>query len=177
MSSKQVIAVILVFAALKITSCSTQEPHSPSSASTPTTPSLPDPTPTPKADEMLDLHMLISQDKLFAYLEDLTALQPYSGWRNSATEGEAEGLDYAAETLGGFAHLQSLGLELERQSFHVFLATEIWESRLFLTTNGQESEVPTNAISGHRKNLKQALRFDSGRGAQRCGSQPARSVR
>ena len=161
MSLKQFIAVILVFTALIITGCSTQEPPSPSSASTPTPPSLPDPTPTPKADEMLDLHELISQDKLFAYLEDLTTLQAYSGWRNSATVGEAEALDYVARTLGEAVHLQSLGLELERQSFHVFLATEIWESRLFLTINEQEGEVPTNAISGHRKDLKQALRFDS----------------
>ena len=105
--------------------------------------------------------MLISQDKLFAYIEGLTTLQAYSGWRNSATEGEAEALDYVAGTLGEFAHLQSLGLDLERQSLHVFLATEIWESRLFLTINGQESQVPTNAISGHRKEVKQALHFDS----------------
>jgi len=171
MSTKQVIAVILVFAALIISGCFTQEPPPLPSTSTPTTPSLPDPTPTAKtlpdptptakADEILDPHMLISQDKLFAYIEDLTTLQAYSGWRNSATEGEAEALDYVAGTLGEFAHLQSLGLELERQNFHVFLATEIWESRLFLTANGQESEVPTNAISGHRKEVKQALRFDS----------------
>ena len=89
------------------------------------------------------------------------ALQAYSGWRNSATEGEAEALDYVTGALGEFAHLQSLGLELERQSFHVFLATEIWESGLFLTLNGKESEVPTNAISGHREEVQQALRFDS----------------
>ena len=105
--------------------------------------------------------MLISQDKLFAYLEDLTTLQAYSGWRNSATEGETEALDYVAGTLGDFAHLQSLGLELERQRFHVFLATEIWESRLLLTVDGQESEVPTNAIAGNRHEIEQALRFDS----------------
>jgi hypothetical protein len=110
---------------------------------------------------MLDLHMLISQEKLFAYLKDLTTLQAYSGWRNSATEGEAEALDYVTETLGEFAHLHSLGLELERQSFHVFLATEIWESRLLLTIDGQESEVPTNAIAGNRHEIEQALRFDS----------------
>jgi hypothetical protein len=185
MSTKRVIAVILVSAALIVSGCSTQEPPPSSSTSTPTspplpeptptattpplpepaptttTPPLPEPTPTATADEILDLHMLISQDRLFAYLEDLTTLQAYSGWRNSATEGEAEALDYVAGTLGEFAHLQSLGLELERQSFHVFLATEIWESRLFLTINGQESKVPTNAISGHRREMKQALRFDS----------------
>jgi hypothetical protein len=201
MSTKQVVALILVVATLTISSCSIQGPppalsastptspplsastptspppstspptSSPSSTSTPTPPppstptpttlSLPDPTPTAIADEILDLQTLISQDRLFAFLEDLTTLQAYSGWRNSATEGEAEALDYVARTLSEFAYLQSLGLDLERQSFHVFLATEIWESRLFLTVSGQEREVPANAVSGHREELKQALRFDS----------------
>jgi GNAT superfamily N-acetyltransferase len=168
MSAKQIIAGSFVSAALIFSGCSAQEPTPASSASTPasststpTTPSFPDPTPITQADEMLALLTLISQDKLFAYLEDLTGLQSYSGWRNSATEGEAEAFDYIAGTLGDFAHLQSLGLDLERQGFHVFLATEIWESRLFLTINGQESEVPANAISGHRKEIKQALHFDS----------------
>ena len=130
-------------------------------AATPTSmpTNTPKPTETPEPVALLLSH--ISQERLFAFLEALTTIQPYSGWRNSATEGEAEALDYVARTLGEFTHLQSLGLGLERQSFHVFLATEIWESRLYLTINGQESGVPTNAISGHRKEIKQALRFDS----------------
>jgi len=106
-------------------------------------------------------YSLISKERVFTYLKDLTTMQAYSGWRNSATEGEAEALDYVAGTLSEFAHLQDLGLEVERQSFHVFLATEIWESRLFLTFNGQEAEVPANAVSGHRREVRQALRFDS----------------
>jgi hypothetical protein len=118
-------------------------------------------TPIAIADELLDLRRLVSKDKLFAFLEDLTTLQAYSGWRNSATEGEAEALDYIAGTLGEFAFLQSLGLELERQTFHVFLATEIWESRLFLTIGGQENEVPADASRGHRYEIDKALRFDS----------------
>jgi len=94
-------------------------------------------------------------------VEDLAALQAYSGWRNSATEGEAEAFDYVAGILSEFAHLQDLGMELERQSFRVFLATETWDSRLFLTSNGQEVEVPANAVSGDRREVPQALRFDS----------------
>ncbi len=145
------------------TTAATSTPTAPPMATTAAT-STPTASPTAAAfpdEKMLGLQRLISQDKLFAYLEDLTAVQAYSGWRNSATEGEAEALDYVAGTLGEFAHLQSLGLELERQSFRVFLATEIWESRLFLTVNGQESEVPANAISGYRNEVQQALRFDS----------------
>jgi hypothetical protein len=129
--------------------------------SEPTVTPTPIPTSTPPALEMPAPYSQVSQDMMFAYLEDLTTLQAYSGWRNSATEGEAEGLDYVAATLSEFAYLQDLGLELERQSFHVFLATEIWESRLFLTGNAQEVEVPANAVSGHREQIGQALRFDS----------------
>jgi len=126
-----------------------------------TTPTTPNSTPTEEAVEMPDPYSLISQERVFANMEELTTLQAYSGWRNSATEGEAEALDYVAGTLSDFAHLQDLGLEVERQNFRVFLATEIWESRLYLTLNGQETEVPANAVSGHRRDVRQALRFDS----------------
>ncbi|MGD1995115.1 MAG: hypothetical protein PVI59_18135, partial [Anaerolineae bacterium] len=104
---------------------------------------------------------LISQESLFASLEDLTSIQPYSGWRNSATQGEAEALDYVAERLDEFEYLQDLGLELERQSFHVFLGTELWETRLRLTVDGQEVEVDADGLRGPRDDVVQALRFDS----------------
>jgi hypothetical protein len=68
----------------------------------------------------VDPYALISQDHLFAFLEDLTSIQPYSGWRNSATEGEAEALDTVAVVLGGMEHLNGLGLEIERQEFPSF---------------------------------------------------------
>ena len=106
-------------------------------------------------------YTLISQESLFAYLEDLTAIQTYSGWRNSATEGEAEALDYVADTLGNLTHLKDLGMEIERQNFHVLLSTEIWESQLYLTVNGQEIEVPADALRGDRYYLDRALRYDS----------------
>jgi hypothetical protein len=108
-----------------------------------------------------DPYTLISQESLFAYLEDLTTIQPYSGWRNSATEGEAEALDYVADTLGSFSHLQALGMEIERQNFHVLLSTETWESQLYLTVNGQEIEVPADAMRGDRYYVDRALPFDS----------------
>jgi len=62
---------------------------------------------------------------LFEYLEALTTIRVHEGWRNSAASGEAEALDYVAEVLEGFSYLESLGLELERQSFPVFAATEL----------------------------------------------------
>ena len=126
-------------------------------------------TPTPQpasvagtpASPPADPFALISQESLFASMEDLTGIQPYSGWRNSATQGEAEALDYVAERLGEFEYLQDLGLDLERQSFHVFLGTELWETRLHLTVDGQEVEVPADGLRGHRDDIAQALRLDS----------------
>ena len=155
------ITLLLAVLALSSSGCSSAEPIPPVLPSPLKTPTAPDSTPTAQAVVMPAPYSLVSQERAFAYLEDLASLEAYSGWRNSATEGESEALDYVAGTLNEFAHLQDLGLELERQSFHVFLATEIWESRLVLPSNGQETEVPANAVSGHRRNVGQALRFDS----------------
>ena len=104
---------------------------------------------------------LISQESLFAYLEDLTSIQPYSGWRNSASSGEAEALDYVAGKLSEFSSLQDRGLELERQSFAVYLSTELRDSRLALTIDNREIEVPAEALRGSRYDQQLALYFDS----------------
>jgi len=124
-------------------------------------PNADSPTSTAAVDPLDNLLSLISQERLFASLEALTNIQPYSGWRNSATEGEAEALGYVAGALDDLAYLQTLGLELERSTFHVFLATELWDTRLYLTVQGQETEVPADAPRGHRHDVAQALRFDS----------------
>jgi hypothetical protein len=79
---------------------------------------------------------LISEECILAYLEDLTSIQPYSGWRNSASSGEAEALDYVQSKLDEFSNLQQMDMELERQSFPVYMSTEIWDSRLLLTVDG-----------------------------------------
>ncbi len=117
----------------------------------------PDVLPTPVADPF----DLLSQESLLSYVEDLTAVQPYSGWRNSGSTGEAEALDYAAERLGELEYLRNLGVELERATFHIFLATELRETRLLLTIDDQEVEVPADGLLGPRDDIAQARRFDS----------------
>lgn len=104
---------------------------------------------------------LISQESLFGYLEDLTSIQPYSGWRNSATSGEAEALDYIETRLGEFTKLQDGGLELERQSFPVYLSTEIWDAGLTLTVDEHEISVPAEGLRGNRFDRYLAAYFDS----------------
>jgi len=104
---------------------------------------------------------LISEENLFGYLEGLTSIQPYSGWRNTGSSGEAEALDYVAGKLGEFSNLKSAGLELERQSYKIFITSELWEARLRLTVQGQEIEVPANGLRGARYDPQLALSLDS----------------
>ena len=170
------LCMLMPITLIALVGCSTSPSPAPTPVLPPTSTSIPRPAstsqPTPASIEPTsppvaptlppgDPFDLISQENLFAFMKDLTGIQPYSGWRNSATQGEAEALDYVAERLGEFEYLHSLGLELERQSFHVFLATELWETQLHLTVNGQEIEVDADGLRGPRDDIAQALRFDS----------------
>jgi hypothetical protein len=123
---------------------------------------VPEPqTATPTAATFYVPYELISQASLFAYLEDLTSIQPYSGWRNSGSSGEAEALDYVEDKLGEFSSLRGRGLELERQSFKVFASVEFWDTQLHLTLQGQEIKVPANGLRGARYDPQLALSMDS----------------
>lgn len=158
----------------------TQVPLTPSSTATqqaigatPGATALPPGTPTATGvPSPVDPFSLISQESLFGYMQDLSSIQAYSGWRNSASEGEKEALDYVAKKLGEMAYLRSLGLELERQSFRVYLGTEIHESRLRLRIGGREVEVTAAALRGDRESITQALRFDSDGKANDIGRNP-----
>lgn len=103
----------------------------------------------------------ISTGSLLAYSGDLVAIQPYSGWRSSASQGEAEALEYVEQTLDGFTNLKSAGLRLEPQSFDVPVSTELWESRLTLRVGGDQIDVPANGLLGPRAEITRALQFDS----------------
>jgi hypothetical protein len=168
-------AISLLIIILLITGCASPEPAgSPQipadlEGETSTQTPLPAKTPFPDATsttspvdhEVAVLMNLISPSRIYEDIKSLTEIQYHSGWRNSASSGEAEALDWVAGVLDEFSYLNNLGLELERQEFTVFLSTEVWESRLFLTIGSQESQVPVFAISGHKENLKEALRLDS----------------
>lgn len=128
----------------------------------PTAPSAePESVPDAGALDMGDLQDLISRESLFAYLEALVAIQPYSGWRNSASTGEEEAVSLVADELASFGYLEAIGLHLEQESFRVFLATELRQTRLYLTVEGQVVEVPADGLRGPRDDIGQALRFDS----------------
>lgn len=163
------LSVLLIVVSLVLTGCTQAVPQPP--LATTAAPVAATNTPIPPRVELQPTatvvaypavpYELISQESLFAYLEDLTSIQPYSGWRNSASSGEAEALDYVAGKLSEFSSLQDRGLELERQSFAVYLSTELWGSRLALTIDNREIEVPAEALRGSRYDQQLALYFDS----------------
>lgn len=104
---------------------------------------------------------LISLDSLLSYLEDLTSIQPYSGWRNAGSMGEVEALDYVTEKLRAFSTLRNAGLEIEEQSFNVYLSTEIWDSALTLGINGKDIDVPAEGLRASRFDKAAAAYFDT----------------
>lgn len=110
-------------------------------------------TPTPED--------LVSTEHLFAFLTDLTAVQPYSGWRSSGTEGEREGLDRVQAHLMSLPYLLETGTILSRQELRVFLATELWQTGVELTVGGQTVLLPANGMRGSRDSIEQALNMDS----------------
>jgi hypothetical protein len=94
-------------------------------------------------------------------VETLAAIRPYTGWRSAGSQGEREALDAIETALSGFSYLQGLGLEVERQSFRIFMGTEFRQARLRLTLDGRQVEVLADGLRGRRDSLPQALQFDS----------------
>ncbi len=115
---------------------------------------LPEKTP-PSLESLL---ASLSLESMYTNLENLTGIQAYSGWRTSATQGEKEALDYVDSQLRS---LSNDAIEIERQSFHTFLATEIRQVELTLIVNGQPVSVPVNTLRGARENIAEALKMDS----------------
>ena len=108
-----------------------------------------------------DPYQEISADKLLATLRDLTRINPHNGWRHSTTRGETEAIAYVRKRLSRLGFLNSLGLEIEQESFRTYLGIEFRETRIYLTEDGAEVEVPADAPAGHRDRMDLAMRFDS----------------
>ncbi len=130
-------------------------------------PSQHDPEPTSVPDRISsstsspNADIEISLDAMLTTIADLTIIQPYSGWRNSASSGEREALDYMQERVEEMDFLQLHGLTTERQEFNVILGTEFHQSDLTITVNGTDYSIPASATRGPRDELEQALLFDS----------------
>ncbi|MDH4207255.1 MAG: M28 family metallopeptidase [Anaerolineae bacterium] len=158
------LALSCMLLALSLTACltapSTDREPAPTEATLP--PATPQPCPTTEAlspwRQVVDA---LSFDSLLGYVEALSQIQPYSGWRNSATSGELEAVEYASGVLESFANLAESGMTVEVEEFNVFMATEVWDAQLSVTIDGQEYEIPVTAPRGPRDDTLIAASFDS----------------
>jgi len=103
----------------------------------------------------------ITAERLLATLGDLTAINPTDGWRHSTSTGEAEAISYVKRRLSRLGFLRALGLEVEEQPFRTYLGIEFHQTRVHLTLDGVDTEVPADAPAGHRESIDLAIRFDS----------------
>ena len=135
----------------------------PTEEPTPTAPKQFAPTATLSAQvpEEEGLLAALSLDSLLRYVKSLTEIQPYSGWRNSATTGEEDAVRYVASVLDSFTNLKEMGMTVEREDFRVFMATEIWQAELHIRVDDQEYAIPVNPPRGPRDDVEIAASFDS----------------
>jgi len=110
-----------------------------------------------------DLYGSVSADTMLQVLADLTGINPYSGWRLSTTDGEAEALRRVEQVLAEMWFLRSAGLSVDRFPFRTYKGVEFHETRVEITIDGTTLEVPADGLPGHRDRLDLALRFDSDR--------------
>ncbi|MCJ7753849.1 MAG: hypothetical protein MUP13_04750 [Thermoanaerobaculales bacterium] len=111
----------------------------------------------PEADPFAEL----TADRLIDTLKQLTAIGDHNGWRHSTSRGETEAIAFVGEQLSRLGFLQSLGIEIEEQKFRTFMGIDFHRSTVHLVVDGQEYEIPADAVPGDRERLDLALRFDS----------------
>jgi hypothetical protein len=104
---------------------------------------------------------VVSQERLFSFLDKLTKIKPYSGWRLSATEGEKVALQYVEQEIQSLPYLNSLNLEVEWQTFHVPISLQIWNISLQASLNGSMITIPASGLRGWRSSIADRLLMDS----------------
>lgn len=125
--------------------------------SQPTTTTLP----LAMSDPLVEALKAISSERMFSTLEELTSIQEHSGWRGGGTEGEKEAFDYIEAQLSELEWLSINGMEIERESFNVFLATEDHTTSVFFFLGDQAVEIPADTIRGPRDDISIITKMDS----------------
>lgn len=120
------------------------------------------PTTTPTAIASDIPYDLISAGRMLAHLDYLTNIQPYSGFRTAGTTGEAEAMIYIEWQLENMDGLKAMGMQVEQQTFDIFVTTEIHFAQVYLTgPAGIEVGVQASGLRGSRYNTTNTLYFDT----------------
>jgi len=156
------LALVTLFTSCFVGCAPTEVKQSPIPSESPEVTGVAGGVPSPVSEAAgMEVVATLSLPSLMGYLEALTQIQPYSGWRNSASSGEKEAVDYVASVLDSFENLKAMGMRVEEEDFKVFMATEIWQADLRITVEGEEYDIPANAPRGPRDDTEIARSFDS----------------
>jgi hypothetical protein len=103
----------------------------------------------------------ISKDSLLASLSTLSAIGADRAWRQMGSIEEAAALAWMESQLGGATFLKGNGLKLERESFRLDIATQVWETGLVLRLGNSTTEVPADTVVSALDLAEQARMYDS----------------
>ena len=113
-----------------------------------------------------------SVDRMLGFLEQLTAINPHSGWRGAGTEGEKEAFDLLQSHLNQLSWLKAQGMSIEKEDFNIFVGTQDHVSRVILSTDELSMEIPADSPRGHRSNIDLVKVVDSDGGVTDLDSDP-----
>lgn len=105
--------------------------------------------------------LTVQQERLFSFLEQLTSIRAYAGWRLSASQGELDGLKYVEQEMKGLSWLNSFGAGYEWQEFHVPISMQIHAISLSVKMSGNSVSIPANGLRGWRSSISDRLFMDS----------------
>lgn len=104
---------------------------------------------------------MISAERMLEALGELTAVGADGFWRNSGSRGERAAFDLVSSRLARLGWPAASGATLERPTFRLPLAAELWRAGLEVDLGDGWERVAVGALTGHREDLERALRFDS----------------
>jgi hypothetical protein len=118
----------------------------------------------PMGEPLISALDAISSERMFATLDALTSIQPHSGWRGGGTQGEKEAFEYINSQLGRLSWLSANGMEIEKETFNVFMATEDHSTSLTLFEGSRVFEIPADTIRGSRDDPTLTFNLDTDNG-------------
>lgn len=126
----------------------------------------------PMGEPLISALNAISSERMFTTLEVLTAIQPHSGWRGAGTEGEKEAFGYIESQLSTLKWLSSIGMEIERETFNVFLATEDHTTSAYFYVGDEPIEIPADTMRGSKDDPALTFSLDTDDGLNDSNQNP-----
>ncbi len=154
------VLVIIVFVIVKLTG----QPKTPAlSETTPAAANSETAAPVQNANESDYQRAMgaFSVERSLEFLTRLTAINEHKGWRGAGTPGESQAVDLVESELANLEWLKSQGMTVERESFNVFVASQVHASSVVLSAGGKTLEIQADVPRGNRDYINLTSQLDS----------------